>query len=167
MISLEQLYVTVCSYTFNFYLWWFSNTTGINSVNSSHFEIPGSFQFVKVIMMTHGLKIPELSPLYYQWKSRYIVFILLLFATCWQCVFSVGTVVDMFKQLRPFHLRNVGKGKGAGRLLKLWAVPQGCGELGVAVGKYEDVVPAYTSKFYWYRNGSKERESFADVAMAV
>lgn len=79
----------------------------------------------------------------------------------------MGTVVDMFKQLRPFHLGNVGKGKGAGRQLELGAVPQGCGELGVAVGKYEDVVPAHTLKFYWSRNGSEEREPFADVAIAV
>jgi len=56
----------------------------------------------------------------------------------------VGTVADMFKQLGPSHLGNAGKGKGAGRLLKLRAAPRGCGELGVTVGKYEDVVPAYT-----------------------
>ena len=51
---------------------------------------------------------------------------------------------------------NAGKGKGAGRLLKLRAAPRGCGELGVTVGKYEDVVPAYTLNFYWHRNGSEE-----------
>lgn len=55
--------MTLCSDTFNFYLWLFSNTTGINQAILHIFEIPGRFQFVKMMIMSYGLKTLELSPL--------------------------------------------------------------------------------------------------------
>lgn len=132
----------------------------INSNSYSHFEFTGRFEFLMMVM-THELNIPEkLSPVLpvkiQIYDPYHTAFPLFIGDMC-----PVWAQWQIFEQLGLVSFESTGKGKDAGRGLKLGARPQSCRELRFSCGPWHShgKVLKHRSSLYY--------RSFAGMEMSM